>query len=365
MNFKIEKDVINKVLQHLSKVIGVVMILPIYKSILINVKDGKVTFIVSDGTISMLEIVTDACIYEDGVMVVDGKLLCEIVRKADKGILWIRTDKTKMIIKNKSSEFSLNTFSVKEYPNIDFGYPETRILMNTNALNKAVINTIFSASDQQTRPVLGGLNFALKDNVCIITGTDSYRLSQARVKAYCENDHEMTIPKKMLSIITTVFDDEEIAIYFSEKKAMISTSNMILQSALLEGVYPDVNKLIPSTFQIEIKINKDLLLKALDRTSFNKQDGTAIVCFELLHDEIMITSESKEIGTSLETLPIIEISRNEPVKFYCNQQYFFEAVSAINDPICILHFISDSNPFILTGDKNKTDTQLLLPVRHN
>lgn len=366
MNFKIEKKMMNEIIGNLTKVLSVTMMLPVLRGIKIDVEENGISFTASDGTVSIHESINEHIeIFEFGSCVVEGKLLSDIVKKLDGNIIWIRKENNQLKIKSEKAELRLMVFADDAYPNINFDFPDAKFKVSRSRLINSVEKTVFSASDQQTRPILGGLNFSIVGDECIITGTDSYRLSQIRLPVVCPEEICITIPKKMLTLIASfIIADEELFLYFGKNKALISTENIVIQSALLDGKYPDSQQLIPTSFNSSIYISKDILLRALDRTSFNKQDGVITIGFELLNDEIILTSESKEIGSTIESIDVVSTTGDKNVKFFCNQQYILEAVKAIDEKICILHFISDSRPFLFTGEKNNEHIQLLLPVRH-
>ena len=133
---------------------------------------------------------------------------------------------------------------------------------------------------------------------------------------------------------------------------------------LLDGTYPDVEHIIPNSFDTKVTLPVQSFISALDRTAFCKDAGVTIVGIDLLSDEIVITSESKEIGSSIESVAFESVEGNKKVSFYCNEQYIVEALKALGDSTCYLYFNSDTKPFILKSQKDDSNIQLLLPVRH-
>lgn len=365
MNFRINKKKLNEVMQRISKLFSVTVIMPIFKGIQIKANREGVSITITDGTVSMKEFIsTDVEIYEDGECVVDGKLFFEIIRKLSNENIWIRIENNQIKIKSGKAEMKLVIFQTNQYPQIDFSYPKNKMQLNIEEFQNAINKTLFAASDQQTRPVLGGLNFNVDENLCIVVGTDSYRLARIEIPVISNQKMNITIPKKYLSLTSVIYTkNEDIFIYFDNHKVLMANSTVIIQSTLLEGKFPDVERLLPEHFDTQIFFSSKLLIEALERTSFCKDDGVTSVIFEMLTDEIVLTSESKEIGSSIETVPYISINGNKEVKFCCNQQYFLEALRALGDNECILRFNEDMKPFILTNKKIEGEIQLLLPIR--
>lgn len=367
MNFKITKKQINTVMGHISRLFSVTVILPIYHSILLEARENGIIVTVTDGTVSMREFIQDEItVYETGSCAIDGRLFYDIVKKANDTVIWIRQENHQLKFKSGKAEMKLVTIDSEAFPHISFDYPKTRFQIYSRMLSEAINKTIFSANDQQTRPVLGGLNFKVNREKCIITGTDSYRLSQVARPVVSSNEICITIPKKMLGMQTALFnEDEELYVYFDEHKALMANDNIIIQSVLLDGVFPDTELLIPKHFDTEIYFNRMALLEALDRTSFCRDDGITIVTFDLLNDEIVLTTEFKEIGSSIESVSYENVSGNRKVHFSCNQQYMIEALKAFDTQVCVLHFNEDLKPFILRDSQDESHIQLLLPTRRH
>lgn len=352
---------------HISRLFSVTVILPIYHSILLEVRENGIIVTVTDGTVSMREFIQDEItVYETGSCAIDGRLFYDIVKKANDTVIWIRQENNQLKLKSDKAEMKLVTIDSEAFPHISFDYPKTRFQIYSRMLTEAINKTIFSANDQQTRPVLGGLNFKVNQDKCIITGTDSYRLSQVARSVISSSEICITIPKKMLGMQTALFnEDEELYVYFDEHKALMANDNIIIQSVLLDGVFPDTELLIPKRFDTEIYFNRMALLEALDRTSFCRDDGITIVTFDLLNDEIVLTTESKEIGSSIESVSYENVSGSRKVHFSCNQQYMIEALNAFDTQVCVLHFNEDLKPFILTDSQDESHIQLLLPTRRH
>jgi DNA polymerase-3 subunit beta len=154
--------------------------------------------------------------------------------------------------------------------------------------------------------------------------------------------------------------------HFDHSKILFKYGNILFQSRLLEGNYPETSKLIPTEFPIVIKFNKENLATAIERASLlSSRDGNnAIVKLNLRQDNIVeITSNSPEIGKVLEEVyPVDEIVGN-PFKIAFSSKYILDALKIFNSSEVSINFTGEIRPFIIKGEYDENMLQLILPVR--
>ena len=155
--------------------------------------------------------------------------------------------------------------------------------------------------------------------------------------------------------------NDTISIYQNNKKVQFVIDDMILQSRLLDGGYPETDRLIPSSFSYTLKMNRQDLIKAIDRTTFIKNDNMTINKLQCSVDEVVITNKSQEIGESREVLNAEWTG--DPLNISFSGNYVMDAAKALKDDEIIIEFTGEMKPFILSSEEDPTILQLVLPVR--
>lgn len=113
-----------------------------------------------------------------------------------------------------------------------------------------------------------GINFKATNNQLECTATDSYRLAKKVVSLNEDVTFNITIPQKSLDEISKIIEkDEIIEMYVSDRKVLYVFDNNIIQTRLIDGSFPDTNRLIPNSFDYELNIDTHYLLNAIDRVS--------------------------------------------------------------------------------------------------
>jgi DNA polymerase-3 subunit beta len=371
MIFKISKPIFSNALQTVSRAVSSNSPLPALAGIKITVKENSLTLIGSDSDISVkvelsneINSNTNLVIESIGEMVIDSRFINEIVKKIDSNeIKFELIDGTLIKISGINTEYNINGIRPVDYPNIDFSLLEDTFVINSKLLAEVINQTYFATSDTETRPVLTGVNFNCNGNTLKCVATDSYRLSQKEVNL--ENDYEfnITIPKKsLIEIQRSLINNEDIKVNISENKAQFLINNVIIQTRLIDGDYPNVDRLIPTNFEYELKIQSKDLLTAIDRTSFIKLDGINIIKLSCDKDNISVKSESNEVGSAYQDLEVISYE-GEDLKISFSGQYVHDALKAINSNVVKISFSGEMKPFIITSEDNINNTQLVLPIR--
>src|SRR5690554_8001280 len=158
-----------------------------------------------------------------------------------------------------------------DYPDIDFLSNDREPLTIDSELLKTIIKeTSYAASTSEKRPILTGVNLKYNDNNLLVVATNSYRLSQKEVKLRSKaTNFDIVIPSKNLDELSKILDNNstDILMYVSHNKVLFKIDNILFQSSLLEGTYPNTSRIIPTEFPVVIPFNKDELLLAVERVS--------------------------------------------------------------------------------------------------
>lgn len=369
MNFKVSRVPLLNELLKVSRAVSPKSPVPTLTGIKIEAKDDTLYFTGSDSDISIHSYLKKSenitlDIEEEGAIIISARYICEIVRKIEDNLINIEiVDGSLTRISGDTSDFKINGFAAHDYPLIDFSKPEQNFKIQSDVLKNTISQTIFAASDKETRPVLTGVNVKCDKNLIYFVATDSYRLAKKTIANDENLSFAVTIPAKTLNEVSkTIEDNESIEIAVNEKKIQFVIGNTIIQSRLIEGAYPETSRLIPSNFDYELTVNAHDLLAAIDRASLMKNDGINIVKLSMNSEKVEISSKSQEVGSANEILNEASFSGNR-LDISFSGKYACDAIRAIGTEIVKISFSGDMKPFIIKGLDEDTCLQLILPVR--
>lgn len=374
MNFSISRQQFNQAINTVSKAIMVNSPMPQLSGIKLDAKDDKLVLTASDSDLSMIYVIdvtsenSKLVIFEEGSLIIDARYLSEIVRKLEGDIISFELiDGTLAKLTDNHSDFNINGLKAITYPQIDFSTPEITFEINSDILQVIIQQTLFATSDKETRPVLTGVNFNYHAQEEILTAiaTDSYRLAQKKiVLAGIEENFNITIPSKVLSELQRLLDlQKTVKVALNNKKIQFLFDHLVIQSRLLDGLFPETRKLIPVEFISEIKLPIKQFYNGIDRASFIKQDGVATVVLTMNQESLVMSNNNLELGSFKEILkPLNYEGRDLKISFSC--RFLMEALRSIHANEVVVKFSGEMKPAVIVNPMDDSIIQLVLPVRN-
>ena len=286
-----------------------------------------------------------------------------MIRKVDSDTVDVEIiDGNLCSIRGSAVSFEITGVNAQEFPLIQFNKPDNYFSMNVNTLKDIILQTCFACSDKETKAILTGVNFSCVDNVLTTVATDSYRLAQKVIYLDESNNFNVTIPAKNLLDISKIMPlDGKVDIYVDDKKALFVFDNVLVQTRLIEGNYPQTSRLIPTSFISELTVDARDFLSALERASFIKNEGVNIVRLQLTEDNILLTCKSNEIISQEVIVPTSFTGEAIDISFKGN--YVYDAIRALNTYEVKINLCGSMKPFTLVSTNSDQLLQLVLPIK--
>ncbi len=377
MNLTIDREILLENLNVISRGLPNKSPMPILTGIKMEATDTDLFLTSSNTDISVEVLINDSSlkIQEPGKTVVPGKQFIDIIRiiGAKKVTLFL-DENNSLIIKGDKSEFNLKIMDYMDYPNIDFVTLENPLILDSSELNMIIKETVFSTAQTEKKPILTGVNFNNKNNQLVITATDSFRLSQKILSIDSYDDFNITIPNKSLDEMSKVIDSYEgkISLYFSSNKLLLKYKNVLFQTRLLDGNYPDTSRIMPTNFPIVIRFNRDELLAVVERVSImspkdkekDRETTSNVIKLTIKKDRIIeISTTNNILGSATEEIIPTDIEATNSISIGFSSRYFIEALRSFMSTEISISLSGEIRPFIIRGDYDANLTQLILPLR--
>jgi DNA polymerase III, beta subunit len=374
MKLTIKKDLLLDGLNKVSKAISTKNLIPVLAGIKFDLKKKKLTLTASDNDITIQTVVTstnedDFRVEKEGSIIVSGKYMLDIVRKLpDKYINIEVFDELKILIYTENSEFSLNGISEDEYPNINLDESKKKVTINNKVFKNIVNQTAFASSNEETKPVLTGINFNIVGDVLECNSTDSYRLANKVVKLErsSEENFNIVIPSHNILEFTRILDDDEegnVEMHISNNKVLFIYKNLKFQSRLINGTYPNTSNLMPKEDFLIVYTKLNDLYNVIDRASILTSDKDKnIVTLETNGNVLTLKSSSQEIGRVEEKMNITK-NNEEEIRISFSAKYMMEALKSFSTETVEIHFVGEIKPILVKSSEDETLTQLVLPIR--
>ena len=373
MKLTIKKDLLLTALNKVSKAISTKNLIPVLAGIKFELKKKKLTLTASDNDITIQTMIEsmneeDFKVEQEGSIIIQGKYILDIVRKLpDKYINIEVVDELKILIYTENSEFNLNGISESEYPNIGLEESKKKVHIKASVFKDIVNQTAFASSNEESKPVLTGINFNIVGDVLECNSTDSYRLARKVVKldGASEENYNIVIPSHNILEFSRIIDEEDgdIELHIFNNKILFKTGNLKFESRLINGTYPNTSNLLPDDSYLVVSTNLNAFYDVIDRVSILTSDKEKnIVTLETNGDMLILKSSSVEIGRVEEKMPITK-NNNEDIKISFSAKYMMEALKSFSTETVDIHFVGEIKPILIKSSEDETLTQLVLPIR--
>lgn len=365
MDFNINRLVLLDALTKVSRAVSLKSPLPILTGIKFDLLEDGLVLTASDSDISIQTTINEGIIInQTGSVVLSSKYILEIIRKIDGDTVHIQVvDGTLTRITSESSLFDLNGSKSFDFPRIDLNKNGKHFSMKSYDFKKIIEKTLFATSEQETRPVLTGVNFKVDQHQLVCIATDSYRLAQVSMPIEDDIQFNIVIPKKSLNqIIHIIEKDEMIDLYVSDRKVLFVIGQYLVLTRLIDGTYPNTSRLVEDQGSYTMSINSSALLGAISRASLLSDEQSNIVKLTMSPDENVLSSYSQEIGSVEENLTKA-FYKGEPMTISFSAKYLADAIRSIGTETIQLRFTEKMRPFQITGLDVNDNIQVVLPVR--
>ena len=377
IHFSINKNLFLQALNTTKRAISHKNAIPILSTVKIDVTKEGITLIGSNGQVSIENFISTQnenaglLVNSTGSILLEATFFINVVSSLPDIILDFKEIEQKQIVLTSGkSEITLKGKDADQYPRIQEISASNPLVLETKILKDVINETAFAASVQESRPILTGVHFVLTDNRYLKTvATDSHRMSQKKITLEKNGDNfDVVIPSRSLREFTAVFTDEieTVEVFFANNQILFRSENISFYTRLLEGNYPDTDRLIPTEFTSVLTFNTSDLRAAMERArllSNATQNGT--VKLEITGGVVSAHVNSPEVGRVNEEIDTESVT-GEDLTISFNPTYLIDALKAIDSEKVTISFISSVRPFTLVPSEDTENfIQLITPVRTN
>lgn len=370
MKFEIKQKILMEHLNRVIKGISNKNIIPVLNCIKFELEEEGLYLTSTDNEIAIKTFIEkkeikkiDKC----GIIVVSGRYIYDIIKKLPNEDIKIEeVVDNKIYITTTNSEFNLNCNEKNEFPTIDLSKTTNPISISKKIFRNIVKQTSFAVSYQESRPVLTGINFNIKENMLECIATDSYRLAKKQIDFKNKlNKINIVIPNRNINELTKLFNEleDDIELHIFSNKIIFVFDNIIMMSRLINGNYPDTSKLIPDDFRVKFHVNLRDFIESIDRASLltNESDKNTIK-LESKGNLLTLSSSIPEIGYVEENITVKNIN-NEDIKIAFSAKYMMDALKSFECEEIELLFNNELKPIIIKNKESEDLIQLILPIR--
>ncbi|KKS96217.1 MAG: polymerase III subunit beta protein [Microgenomates group bacterium GW2011_GWC1_43_13] len=342
--------------------------LPVLGNILISTRKSKIHVSSTNLEISA-SVQVGAKIEEEGEISVPAKIISELVANLPKETVDMVSEKEQLKVSVSGFSSTILGMNSSDFPKIPNSVDkEKSIGFQQNELVKALGQVLFATSTDETRPILTGVLFLFGKNSISLVATDGFRLSRKTLsfKMAKKVSNSVVIPKGVLGEISRT-PSEEAEIYFGvqekEKQVIFGIGDTVLTSRLLEGEYPDFEKIIPKASSIKVFLDKEEFTRAVKLASIFARESANIVRIKVLKDSINVSAESSAAGSQETKVDARVESTEKNFEIAFNYRFVEEFLHSASGEEIKVEFTSITAPGVFTDTSDSSYLHLVMPVK--
>jgi DNA polymerase-3 subunit beta len=365
MKFICEKNSFSREISFAQEIIASKNALSIMSNVLLEATDGSLSIKATDIKVSFETLIPVDTI-ESGAITVFCDKLSGILATIPEGDIAIEQEDSKIVVKPtfKKIRFQLKTLSSEKFPELPEVSDEWFFSIPARDFKDMVSQTIFAVSDDETRYFMNGVFMEKIPGGLVLVATDGRRLSFSK-KAFDANIPDfkgIIIPPKILGLVLKRVPDEGlIRIAVTEKCIFFRFGSYKISSVLIEGQFPNYQKVIPESQKNKIELKRSDLLDALKRVAIFVEQKSRRTFFAISEGLIVISSEESDLGTAREEFAC-EYSGPEAT-IALNYKYVEDPLKVMNSENISIEFSEPNRAITLSPAPSEDFFHVVMPMQ--
>ena len=365
MKFITKKAHIVDSLQNAAAVAERRQTIPILANLRLKTVDGKLEVTATDLEIQIKTFSELIEIEEEGETTVSARKMSELCRSLPEGEnVNFSLSNGKLTVRSSNFHADFATISSDDFPEIEINEEQTPITVESNVLKRLLSKTSFSMASQDVRYYLNGMLLEIDGNKINGVATDGHRLALSSAEINAANlDVRNILPRKAVLELSKLLSQNEgtVELLIGASYVDVRSENLSFSSKLIDGKYPDYNKVFPTGEPLPLEISKEILQSALSRASVLSNEKYRGVRFQLSENKLKLTANNPEQESAEEEVEVIYKGSDLEVGF--NIGYLLDVLNSIESETVSFEFYGEDSSCIIKEQNSEDDLYVIMPMR--
>ncbi len=353
MKIKADKQVIESILINLQPFLEKKDASQITSHVYLQANSDNCIIKATDSEIG-LQIVTDNFMVEhEGSFTANGKKLLDIIRILKEGEITLEILENTLLVKQKQSKFKLPTFDSASFPSFPLYEDKPQIELDSLSLIKNLKKISPAIDTNNPKFELNGALINITESSTDLVGTDTRRLAISSIPGAAGKELSLILPKKAILEIQKLFLDQ-ITIYYDETTLVVTNDDYFFFTRLINGKFPDYQRIVPNTLKHQITLPKKDMLEAIKMITTISHD----IKISFRNDSIIfnsLSSDNVEAKTEIE----IDTGLMNDFEISLNSRYILDFLSQVDNETFEIGFNEPTLPFVVKDDNFMT---IIMPI---
>ena len=338
--------------------------LPILGHLLIKAEEDKLRIAATDLEIGM-ECVVEANVQEQGSLTVPARVIGEVLAALPDTDVALSVDESNSVnLKCGTSEFSILGLPPEEFPMLPEVREEVKFTIDHDALREGIAKTTFAISGDESRAILTGILLQVAGESLKLVATDTRRLCVFDCPvAECEGSVNAIVPGRAMMELTRIVPEGEgtVSVGISSSQVMFRSGETVLISRLIEGQFPNFEKVIPTEHNKKLTIPTGQFLQSVKRVSIVARENSNRTTIQTQDGALIMTAESGNVGRAHEEVEVIK--EGDDLKMVFNSRYLLDVLSVVDTEAIEVELSGEVSPAVIRQQGREDYVYVLMPMQ--
>jgi DNA polymerase III subunit beta len=367
------RENLSRGLANVSRAVAARATLPVTQNVLLEGDNGQLKITATNTEISISTWI-GAQIEGEGTVTVPARMLTDFVNSLPGQTVNIefKNEPVGVVVTCDKFNGTINGISSEEFPPIPTVDGGSSVTIPADTFRGALERVVFAAATDDSRPVLTGVKVELEDDSFTLAAADGFRLAveKGKLGASIENEVGVIVPAKTLAEVERLLGDGSSSVELSidnngrSAKFRLDTSEIV--TALVQGTFPDYDKLIPTSYGTKATVDLASMVQATRAASIFARDGSGIIRVVVSPGEgegagaVKVISRAEEVGSNENELDAKVEGEETKVAF--NSKFLMDVLNVMNGDDVDLETTTPSSPGVFRSDKHEGYTHVVMPM---
>lgn len=365
MNVQVLQENLNRILNQTGRIISTKSQLPVLQTVFLKAKEGMI--IATSTNLETSEIVgVGAKVVKEGEVCVPAKLFAELIGSLPQETVALVDEDGGLTVKCAGFSAVIPVMPTGEFPAVDVSNQGKKIILAKDLLTAALGEVLFATATDEARPLLAGLKIKTADKELLLAATDGYRLAVKRLQIDLETDLDIVVPARALGEVLKVAHEEKGAtevslIHASDGQLVFGVGETRVVTRLIDGEYPNFEKIIPKSHTTRVRFETETLLKAVRSASIFARDNANIIRLSVDDQQVVVSANTPSVGENKVEVGAQVDGDGGVIAFNC--RFLLEFLANFKGEEVLFEMTGALNPGVFRPTSDLSYLHIIMPVR--
>jgi len=340
--------------------------LPVLNNLFVEGTEGSLRLVATDLELG-IEAAASARVEEEGALTVPARIFAEVMANLPEAEVELEVDEGNTVsVRCERSSYNIRGLPAEEFSTLPELVSPIVFELPQTTLRQVIGQTTFASSPDETRPILTGVLLSVGADEMRVVATDTHRLALRQLPGIqgIKESRSVIVPARVLNELSRVLregSEDPVEVRLTDTQIQFLVDRISLQSRLIEGQFPNYEKVVPDTFERLITVSAEAFQQALRRALIVAREDANRVVLSAKQGLLTITADSQDVGRGQEDVEVA--LEGDPLEIAFNARYLLDVLAVIDAENAEIQLTGALNPGTIRRQGDSSYTYVLMPMQ--